>query len=124
MYFAMSIICRSTNRMRMPCECYRSATDVDKVTLEDDYRLHITRKNRAREEKELDKVTAKEDECLHAITMDPQSVLSIPCGSVSALYYTRKLSVYNLTTVFTISLRAMANAMSGMKRRHSEVPME
>ena len=32
-----------------------------------------------------------------SVTFDMQSVLQIPCGSVSQLYYKRKLNVYNLT---------------------------
>jgi len=31
------------------------------------------------------------------LTVDLQSVLSTPCGNVSSLYYSRKLSVYNFT---------------------------
>jgi len=34
---------------------------------------------------------------VHCVIMDLQSVLYTPCGNVSALYYTRKLSVYNFT---------------------------
>ena len=80
------------------CEQYENATDVEKGSLEEEFRQHIRRKSEAREEKERDKALAKEKgSSVHAVTMDLQSVLSAPCGNVSALYYTRKISVYNFT---------------------------
>lgn len=80
------------------CEQYENATDAEKGSLEEEYRQHIRRKSEAREEKERDKALAKEKgSAVHAVTMDLQSVLSTPCGNVSALYYTRKISVYNFT---------------------------
>ena len=80
------------------CEHYENASAVDKGVLQDDYRIHIMNKNEARREKETDKQSAKQtDSTWHAITMDLQSVLATPCGNVSALYYARKLAVYNFT---------------------------
>ena len=54
-------------------------------------------KNKAREEKTRDKQLAKKDPATHVVTLDLQAVLPTPCGMVSQLYYTRKLSVYNFT---------------------------
>ena len=80
------------------CEKYENATDIEKQSLEEEYRQHIIRKNEAREEKDRDKIVARQKgSSVHCVTMDLQSVLSTPCGNVSALYYTRKMSVYNFT---------------------------
>ena len=61
------------------------------------YQEHINMKNKAREEKTRDKQLAKKDPATHVVTLDLQAVLPTPCGMVSQLYYTRKLSVYNFT---------------------------
>ena len=61
------------------------------------YQEHINMKNKAREEKTRDKNLAKKDPTTHVVTLDLQAVLPTPCGMVSQLYYTRKLSVYNFT---------------------------
>ena len=79
------------------CDQYEKANEDEKFSLEEGYRQHVARKNEAREEKERDKSLAKQNNSVHAITMDLQSVLTTPCGNVSALYYARKLSVYNFT---------------------------
>jgi len=79
------------------CDQYEKANEYDKFSLEEQYRQHVARKNEAREEKERDKSLGKQDNSVHAITMDLQSALTTPCGNVSALYYAHKLSVYNFT---------------------------
>ena len=77
------------------CEQYENADD--KRPLEEEHLLHIARKKQAQDEKSADKLRATENSEWHALTVDLQSVLSTPCGHVSSLYYSRKLSVYNFT---------------------------
>jgi len=80
------------------CEQYECASVEEKALMEEEYSQHITNKDTAREEKDRDKEAAKQkDSTVHAITMDLQSVLTTPCGNVSALYYAQKLAVYNFT---------------------------
>ena len=59
------------------------------------YEKHIQQKERAREENEVDYQKAKKDSTYRVGSFDLQKVLNTPCGDVSNLYYTRKLSVYN-----------------------------
>lgn len=63
---------------------------------EEEYQQHIKEKDRAREEKEKDKIKAKDGLCF-TFTMDLQSVNLCPKTNASALYYSMKLKVYNLT---------------------------
>ena len=61
------------------------------------YNEHIKLKDQAQKEKVNDKELALIDPEYSSFTFDLQSVLYTPCSGVSSLYYTRKLSVYNLT---------------------------
>ena len=80
------------------CQRFQDADDNEKSNLKENYDEHQLRKELARAEKNSDKEKAKAKNSIwYAVTMDLQSVLSTPCGNVSALYYARKLSVYNFT---------------------------
>ena len=61
------------------------------------YREHQERKTTARNEKNRDKIRAKEDPNFESATFDLQAILSTPCGLISQLYYKRKPSSYNLS---------------------------
>nr|CAH7733295.1 unnamed protein product [Callosobruchus chinensis] len=63
--------------------------------LETDYNNHIRRKNEANLAKEEDKVRSNEDSTFMSVTFDLQSVLQMPSGEESLLYYCRKLCLYN-----------------------------
>lgn len=67
-----------------------------KQVTDEEYNKHIIEKNRAREEKEIDKEKAKAGECM-VFTVDLQSVNLCPKTMASSLYYCMKLKVYNLT---------------------------
>lgn len=69
----------------------------------DDYDNHIDLKDRARLEKENDKLQAKEREDLTVLCMDLESVLLAPKIEASALYYKTKLIVHNFTIYNMIS---------------------
>lgn len=68
------------------CTKYRSGS-----VEEDDYQLHIIKKEEARKEKQADKETNK-----FVFTVDLQAVLMAPQSNVSTLYYKTKLQVHNL----------------------------
>jgi len=88
----------------MKREQYNNATLDEKVQLEEEYKLHTDRKEKARLEKASDKAKASvANSDWHAVTADLQSVLHTPCGNVSTLYYARKLSVYNFTVYDQVS---------------------
>ena len=61
------------------------------------YAQHISRKIRAREEKQFDKDYSKKNMFYHTVTFDLQAVLHCPCSNVSQVYYKRKLNCYNLS---------------------------
>ena len=63
---------------------------------EEDYNMHITKKNRARAEKTTDKLFAQVGKC-HVFTQDVQSVKLVPFLQASAIYYKTKLCVHNFT---------------------------
>ena len=62
-----------------------------------DYDAHHARKNRMRQIKQENKDAAVADPSVVAVTFDLQQVLQCPSLQVGALYYKRKLSVYNQT---------------------------
>lgn len=64
--------------------------------LEKDYKLHIERKELAREKKNEDKRDAEEGKCF-VVTADLQAVKLAPFFNASALYYKTKLCVHNYT---------------------------
>ena len=76
------------------CEKYDNA-DPEEKTKQAEYKQHLERKERARNEKATDKNKACTDASYHAVTVDLQSVLTTPCSNASAMYYSRKLAVYS-----------------------------
>ncbi|XP_048125447.1 uncharacterized protein LOC125311430 [Alosa alosa] len=79
------------------CEWYKRLEDHEKTKHRDEYDAHQLRKTKAREQKETDKKRAKEDESCKVVTFDLEQVLTTPWSNVSSLFYSRKLSTYNLT---------------------------
>ena len=61
------------------------------------YEEHLARKTEARMEKQRDKEEAQNEPHKYVFTYDLQAILSTPCNQASSLYYSRKLSAYNLT---------------------------
>ncbi|CAB3251768.1 unnamed protein product [Arctia plantaginis] len=68
------------------CTRYKSGT-----TEENDFQLHILKKEEARKEKQADK-----EQNQFVFTVDLQAVLMAPQSNVSTLYYKTKLQVHNL----------------------------
>lgn len=64
--------------------------------VQEEYEAHIISKDRARIEKQTDKIEALNENC-HLLTMDLQSVQLCPRMYASALYYKQKLRVHNFT---------------------------
>lgn len=79
------------------CAKYDQASNADKKDLEEEYTMHLMRKNQCNEAKENDKIRCKTDPSFITCTFDLQSVLQLPYSSVSLFYYSRKICVYNLT---------------------------
>lgn len=81
------------------CCVYRNKEEKGELTneLKTGYEEHIKRKDRARDEKNADKLRAKQDHSFHVATFDLEAVLPVPCSLVSQVYYKRKLSCYNLS---------------------------
>ena len=102
------------------CEKYDNADD--KVPLEEEhFLLHLSRKKQAQDETTADKKRAAKNSDWLVLTADLQSVLSTPCGNVSSLYYSRKLSVYNFTLYNQVT--GDGSFMCGMKLKPKEVLM-
>ncbi|XP_057665824.1 uncharacterized protein LOC130899701 [Diorhabda carinulata] len=59
---------------------------------------HLKRKEAARQCRDEDKETARQDTSVLAFNFDLQSVLNTPKGAAGPLFYVRKLAVYNITT--------------------------
>ena len=79
------------------CPVYRNKERAGKLTtnLKIAFEYHIKRKNRARDEKKLDKSRAKQDKSYHVATFDLEAVLPIPCSLVTIfpfLYYLQNAS--------------------------------
>lgn len=81
------------------CTAYESANNEAKIILQENYNLHINLKDRARNEKHLDKIEAKSDiEKIHSGNFDLQQVLYVPTDATNpTLFYKTKLAMYNFT---------------------------
>lgn len=62
-----------------------------------EFEAHLKRRDEANSAKEAHKQRANNDKTFVSVTFDLQSVLQIPASNDSAMYYSRKISVYNLT---------------------------
>ena len=71
------------------------------------YTQPMSRKIRAREEKQFDKDYAKKNLFCHTVTFDLQAVSHCPCSNVSQVYYKRKLNCCNLS-VYSLGNNAKA----------------
>ncbi|KAK9747514.1 hypothetical protein QE152_g5209 [Popillia japonica] len=81
------------------CNRYAEAKKTESLTdqLEALYNNHMARKTNANLTKEADKQRSENDPTFLSITVDLQSVLQVPSGDESLLYYCRKLCVYNFS---------------------------
>jgi len=79
------------------CTKFQHSSQSEKVALMDEYKKHMARKMQSRLEKEKCKQVCKSDPSVAAVAFDLQQVLCCPKINVSALYYKRKLSTYDLT---------------------------
>lgn len=59
--------------------------------------MHINRKNDCNMAKNSDKKRSTTEDYFQTVAFDFQSVLQIPSATSSQMYYSRKISVYNLT---------------------------
>ncbi|KAH3869130.1 hypothetical protein DPMN_032290 [Dreissena polymorpha] len=64
------------------CAVYRNKQIAGELTtnLKIAFEYHIKRKNRARDEKKLDKSRAKQDKSYHVATFDLETALPVPCS--------------------------------------------
>jgi len=81
----------------MVCSKYQSGTAEEKEAGELDFVEHLHQKDIAQAAKKADKQRAQSDPAFVSATFDMQSVLQLPSGAESLLYYKRKLVVHNLT---------------------------
>lgn len=79
------------------CETFQNLPEHEKALQITEYMARKSRKEQSREHKNKDKDTAQTTPSLKAITFDLEQVLTTPWSNVSSLYYSRKLSTYNLT---------------------------
>ncbi|XP_053396810.1 uncharacterized protein LOC128556283 [Mercenaria mercenaria] len=81
------------------CVRFRNASDVEKVSIQSEYDLHIKNKESARAQKNHDKEKAESgiDDYLLAACFDLEKVLLTPKGKASSLYYRRRLNSFNLS---------------------------
>ncbi|CAG9771463.1 unnamed protein product [Ceutorhynchus assimilis] len=78
------------------CESYKNSEENEKKNLENKYQEHLNEKILSREEKEKDKIRAKDGEITLAV-YDLQAVLPVPIGQTSAFFYKSRLNCYNFT---------------------------
>lgn len=79
------------------CTRFELADSVRKEQLQEEYDLHINRKDDCYMAKNLDKQRSTTQDNFQTVTFDLQSVLQIPSSASSQMYYSRKINVYNLT---------------------------
>ncbi|KAJ4427099.1 hypothetical protein ANN_24714 [Periplaneta americana] len=80
------------------CATYCDADDVKKIELQGMYDKHTEEKNAVRNKKNDAKMAAKENPIEFASAVfDLQQVIQLPISKESAVFYRRRLSVYNFT---------------------------
>lgn len=80
------------------CSTFKNSSAGEKVDKQDEYNAHHARNERVRLlKKEHKELAMAEKNRVRAVTFDLQQVLQSPSLSVGALFYKRKLSVYNQT---------------------------
>ncbi|CAK1579995.1 unnamed protein product [Parnassius mnemosyne] len=79
------------------CTKYARGDANSNPNLEVEYREHMARKEACNNEKAKDKERANMLRKFVSVSFDLQAILQIPSGDIGLLYYTRKLTVYNLT---------------------------
>lgn len=84
------------------CHRYENGSTDEKISMDDEYQLHLKNKNLARALKTADKERAKQTNTLCSAVFDLQQVLSVPKSEVGLAYYKLKLSAYNFT-VFNLA---------------------
>lgn len=89
------------------CETYRVLEEKEKKKTENEYNLHVERKEDVRIQKQQDKEKAKTDKTIKVINFDLQKVLISPKTEVGTAYYSRKLSTYNFTVFDVDSTKAI-----------------
>ena len=88
------------------CEEYKNASEDKKGDLQNKYDLHHRNKDHVRQQKENDKMEARN----RAAVFDLEQVLPCPAGEASSLFYHRKLAVVNLT-IFELAFNKGHNFM-------------
>lgn len=80
------------------CVMYNSGNNASvQLKLEEKYHKHTNEKNAARKLKEKSKKRADEDNTFLCASFDLQQVIYLPCSNESAVFYKRRLSVFNFT---------------------------
>lgn len=79
------------------CTKYNQGDPEQKSKINKEYTEHIERKKICNTEKAKDKERSEKEPNFLSATFDLQAILQIPSTEVGILYYTRKLTVYNLT---------------------------
>lgn len=79
------------------CTAYKSLNMDEKEERKENYQRHISKKELARQERDLDKEVSKLNSSTIAFNFDLQAVLTTPKGPSGQIYYMRKFAVYNFT---------------------------
>ncbi|CAG9765767.1 unnamed protein product [Ceutorhynchus assimilis] len=79
------------------CTKFSSLEEQEKFPLQEEYDLHLIRKQEARDHKKDDKERSKVNNSFASYTMDMEKVLVTPSLNVGKLYYAQKLKTYNFT---------------------------
>lgn len=79
------------------CTRYNRANPEEQNKIQGEYQKHIDRKQICNQERDKDKKRAEEEKNFLSATFDLQAIFQLPCTDVGLLYYTRKLTLYNLT---------------------------
>jgi hypothetical protein len=93
------------NDMCDTCYKFSHLSDAEKISAKVDHDAHLRRKEMAREKKNNVKAEAAENKC-HLAEFDLQAVCYCPKTNAKALFYKRRLAVYDLTVYNTTNKTA------------------
>lgn len=92
------------------CTKFSNSGEQEKLSLQEDYDLHLIRKQEARDHKKDDKERSKENNSFACYTMDMEKILVTPSLNVGKLYYAQKLKTFNFT-VYNLATSEATNYM-------------
>ena len=91
------------------CTVFNNLPESEKQNRQEEFDHHIIQKNKAREIMRSDIEKGKEDPTIYVACFDLQKTLTTPKSHAGAMYYKRKLNIYNETVFDMVNCDGICN---------------